>query len=391
MAFWTDVNGKLRSKTLGHTDRVSRRQAKVLRDRLVVDLDLKPQRPVRSPKLIEFVRRYLDSRTDIAGSTRREHETTCRYLCAFFGDDMRIDRITRMMAADWRSALARGELAHVQRSKSRPVSSEATLCKHTRNAKVMFKTAADQELVLFNPFDRLRGKAAPPDKDWHYLPLADLRTLLAMCPNVGWHAFLGLCRLAGLRMGEALRVRWQDIDWDRQRLTVWNPEQRRSTKKRTRVVPICRELYELLSAAFEAANPGEELAVSLDMVNRGGCRGMFERIIARAGLTPWRQLFQTLRKNRETDWAQNYPQHAVSTWMGHDMQVSSEYYLQIPDELYQKVAQEGVSALETGNIRETSPEPINEFDVSPYPAKHPQQDSNLQPSAPEADALFAQG
>jgi len=45
-----------------------------------------------------------------------------------------------------------------------------------------------------------------------------------------------------------------------------------------------------------------------------------------------------MRRNCETDWAQKYPQYAVSTWLGRDIQVSARHHLQVPMELYKKVA-----------------------------------------------------
>lgn len=51
---------------------------------------------------------------------------------------------------------------------------------------------------------------------------------------------------------------------------------------------------------------------------------------------------QVLRKNCETDWAQKYPQYVVSAWIGHDITVSAEYYLQVPEQLYEEAAQENL-------------------------------------------------
>jgi len=45
-----------------------------------------------------------------------------------------------------------------------------------------------------------------------------------------------------------------------------------------------------------------------------------------------------MHRNRETDWAQNYPQHAVSEWIGHSIEVSASHYLTVPEELYRKVS-----------------------------------------------------
>ena len=71
------------------------------------------------------------------------------------------------------------------------------------------------------------------------------------------------------------------------------------------------------------------------LVSRNNLDLRFKSVIRRAGLEPWAKLFQVLRRNRETDWAQEYPQYAASVWMGHDMAVSEKHYLQIPDQLYE--------------------------------------------------------
>jgi len=48
-----------------------------------------------------------------------------------------------------------------------------------------------------------------------------------------------------------------------------------------------------------------------------------------------------MRRNCETDWAQRFPQYAVSEWIGHDITVSAIHYLAVTIELYEKAA--GVS------------------------------------------------
>ena len=45
-----------------------------------------------------------------------------------------------------------------------------------------------------------------------------------------------------------------------------------------------------------------------------------------------------MRRNYETNWAQVYPQYAVSAWIGHGIEVSARHYLQVPEKLYNKVA-----------------------------------------------------
>lgn len=77
-----------------------------------------------------------------------------------------------------------------------------------------------QDLIAYNPFDRLVGTARETDKDWPNVTLDEFEQLLAACKNIGWSAFLGLQRLSELRRGEALASSWIDVNWEKIRLTV---------------------------------------------------------------------------------------------------------------------------------------------------------------------------
>jgi hypothetical protein len=72
-----------------------------------------------------------------------------------------------------------------------------------------------------------------------------------------------------------------------------------------------------------------------------------------------------MRRNCETDWAQKYPQYAVSTWLGHGINVSARHYLQIPQELYDKVA--GTNLAPTGTKTATNHEKREITQTTPNP------------------------
>ena len=135
-------------------------------------------------------------------------------------------------------------------------------------------------------------------------------------------------RFAGLRCpSETHKVTWRDVDWDRRRLTVlFAPK-----TKRTRIVPIVATLWPILQDAFDATAEGSDRIVTL---SRNNLHRTFHDILRKAGLVAWPDLFQTLRRSCETDFARTCPQHAVSVWMGHSMKVSERHYLQITDDLY---------------------------------------------------------
>jgi len=328
-AFYYDSTGQRRAKSLGPKSRLSRRQAKVLCDRLAAELCLNPARADSrcSPTMESFLERYINNRTDIKPATKDLYEQTKQYLLKFFDSDLRIDRISRLMTADWRAAIASGKL--VLNKKGRKIT-EAAVCIQVRNAKTMFNHAVKEDLILFNPFDRLKGMTREPDKDWKYVSLEELDKLLDACPNWGWKLLIALCRLAGLRRGEGLNLTWSDIDWQNHRLTIIAQK-----TGRQRVVPVEPKLYQLLLNAFEQAEEREQRVCPI-------CRYClwrnFQSIRTRAGLPRWKDAFKVMRRNCETDWAQVYPQYAVSTWIGHGIEVSARHYLQVPEELYAKAA-----------------------------------------------------
>jgi len=233
---------------------------------------------------------------------------------------------------------------------------EASVCIHVRNTKTIFNHAVRDDLILFNPFDRLKGTAAEPDKNWKYVSLEELDKLLVACPNVGWKMLIALCRLAGLRRGEALRLLWSDINWEEHHFTVIAEK-----TGRRRVVPIGPKLYQLLLDAFDQAEEGEK---RICPISQYALWPNFQVYRKRAGIERWKDAFKVLRRNCETDWAQKYPQYAVSTWIGHDIQVSARHYLQVPAELYKKVAT--TNEVETGtktgtNCRMTRHQKIGNF------------------------------
>ena len=328
-AFYYDNIGKRRAKSLGPKKKMSKRQAKVKCDRFAAELCLNPFKVDSrcAPNLDKFLQRYLNNRTDLKSSTKGLYRLTKEYLLEFFGEDVRINRISRPMAADWRAAMASGKLVLNKNGKK---NKEASVCIHVRNAKTMFNQAVQEDLIMFNPFDRLKGMAREPDKNWKYVSIEELDKLLDACPNLGWKLQIALCRLAGLRRGEALNLNWADIDWDHHRLMVIAEK-----TNRQRIVPIEPKLYHLLLDAFAQTEEGENRVCP---ISRHCLWRNFQNIRKRARLEKWKDAFKVMRRNCETDWSQVYPQYVVSTWLGHGIEVSARHYLQVPEELYDKVA-----------------------------------------------------
>jgi len=379
-AFYYDTVGKRKAISLGPKKKLSKRQAKVKCDRLAAKLCLNPASADsrKSPALENFLERYIKNRTDIKPATRDLYKLTKEYLLNFFDGNTRIDRITRAMAADWRAAMASGKLVlNVKGKKNK----EASVCIHVRNAKTAFNYAVNEDLITINPFDRLKGNPPQPDKNWKYITLEELDKLLDACPNWGWKLQIALCRLAGLRRGEAFSLTWVDIDWQNHRLKVIAEK-----TSRQRTVPLEPKLYELLLDAFAIAEKGQK---RICPISKNGLWRNFQAIRSRAGLLQWKDAFKVMRRNCETDWAQRYPQYAVSAWIGHGIEVSARHYLQVPEELYDKVTATNKASTATKSKNELEETDRHEYNMSSDRRlwQWAVQDLNLWPPACKAGAL----
>jgi len=291
-AFYYDSTGLRRAKSLGSKTQLSRRQAKVMCDRLAAEISMNPARAdSRDPPTLEkFLQRYVNNRTDLKPKTRGLYELTQKYLLNFFDGGIRIGRITRAVPADWRAAMANGKL--VLNTKGRKMA-EPSVRIHVRNARTIFNYAVREDLVTFNPFDRLKGASREPDKDWKHVTVEELDKLLDACPNQGWRLLIALCRLARLRRGETPDLTWSDVDWQNHRLRVIAQK-----TGRQRVVPIEPKLYEMLLAAFEQAEEGEPRVCP---ISRHCVWRNFQTIRTRARLPRWKEAFKVMRRNCETD------------------------------------------------------------------------------------------
>jgi integrase len=329
-ADWKDSSGKRRKKSLGAKAEISRRQANKMATRLQVELNKRPGLADVgvAPVLKDYLANYVANRTDLNVTGRYPFELTGRYLTAFFGEQIRIDQITRQRTRDWRTALANGDF-----SEGRPMT-EASVCRRCSDAKTIFKRATDDDLLSFNPFDGLKVRAPKPDKSWHYVTMDDLDKLLTACMSTGWKCLIALCRLAGLRRGEAMSLPWSAVDWQQRRLTIYASKTERYGGNR-RVVPIVPKLYDILQEAFQQRHETELRVCDIS----AHCLWRNFTVVRKwAGLPAWDDAFQVMRRNCETDWAQRFPQYAVSEWIGHDITVSAIHYLAVTEELYEKAS-----------------------------------------------------
>ena len=286
-------------------------------------------KPPETPTLREWIDRYLSERSDLKLASRKRLQLTVDRLVECFGENIPIGDITLSHAHEWRATLYTPKTTTAEKSRL----SEATVRTHCRNAKILFRAAVERELIAKNPFAGLKSAVIAADREGSYVTPEQTKAILEVA-SLPWRVLIALCRFAGLRCcSETHGLTWGNVDLERRRLVVYAPK-----TDDLRAVPIVPELFEILNEAYanaagspDSVPPPSTNVVTLPENNR---HRQLKAILERVGITPWGDLFQALRRSAESDFARFAPQHAVSGWIGHSMEVSARHYLMTTDDIF---------------------------------------------------------
>ncbi|CAN5569032.1 hypothetical protein BH11PLA2_BH11PLA2_36010 [soil metagenome] len=227
----------------------------------------------------------------------------------------------------------------------KPKLSTNTVARRLRTVKMLFSHAVRWNLIPSNPFADVSASAVVPTERRHYVTVADTRKLLAVC-NPTWRMIIALARFAGLRTpSETLSLKWSDVNFETNRITVPSPKTEHIEGKAYRVIPIFADLKPFLEEAFELAEDGAVYVVGgkyREAANSGtgwkscNLRTQMLKLIKRAGLQPWPKLLHNLRASQETDLMQDHPINVVCSWLGNTPTVALKHYLQTLDRDFEK-------------------------------------------------------
>jgi len=318
-----------------------------------------------------FLDGYIAERSDVKRSTATVFGHTRRCLVEYFGADKPLAQITAADASKWRRWLTTHEFPRRHGRKGGRLA-DSTIRRRCSIARQFFNEAVDDRLITENPFRKLKGIGVTANRSRDYfLSLDDATKIIDACPDSEWRLLFALSRYGGFRCpSEHLALTWGDVDWVGGRINVRSPKtEHHGEKHAAREIPIFHELRPYLEDAFILA--GEHvLDPSAPVIRRYrgtnvNLRTQLNRIIKRAGLTPWPKLFQNLRATRETELAKVHPIHVVCAWIGNSQVIANKHYLQVTDEDFavaQKVAQTAaVRPVTEGNLAEANSENPEEF------------------------------
>ncbi|WP_420844084.1 tyrosine-type recombinase/integrase [Lacipirellula parvula] len=342
---------------------------------------------------------YIKSRSDVKGGTKNVYRHTQEGLIEYFGASKPLSEISEGDADDWRRWLATSGKRSDGSTRKRL--GDNTIRRRCGVARQFFRAALRKRLIVANPFGEMKGISVRSNRERDYFVTRDeAAKVVEACPDAQWRLLFALSRYGGLRCpSEHLALRWGDIDWANKRITVTSPKTEHHEGQGVRVIPMFPELQQLLEDVWELAakplsslTPKEQAKVHVITRYRdvnANLRTQLERIIARAGLTPWPKLFQNLRASRATELAAEFPSHVAAEWMGHSALVAQKHYWRTTDADFEKAttAKALQNPVQSGAALSGSEEfggediPGNcEFTEKSGPKQHARQDSNLRPA-----------
>jgi integrase len=309
--------------------------------------------------LREFLDGFMERRKDVKPATKEIWRQTANNLTNHFGNDRDITSIDEALALDFKQYLVDQLLA------------STTVAKRLQTVRSFFHDARRRKVIPSNPFAEVSAKSRINLDQRRFVTREETLKLLEACPNHHWRTIVGLSRYGGLRCpSEVLSLRWQDIDWDKGRMTVQSPKTE-CHGKASRVIPIFPQLKPILEEAFEQAADGAVTVVD-DRYRRSSkgpsgwrncnLRTTFQKIVSRAGLTPWPKLFHALRSSRETELAADYPIHVVTAWLGNTPTIALRHYLLTTDADFERASRGDGKAVQKAvqqeaESRGTEPQP----------------------------------
>lgn len=287
-----------------------------------------------------FLDQYIDERKPtwkertIAGALQDADS-----LVEFFGPDRRLADITDADAKRFLLWLRTAGRKQRKKKAEKPAPTGdddkktglamATIGRRIRRSKEFFGFAVSGELIKKNPF---AGIKAPPqhNKDrYFFVDRLRIKKLLDACPDAEWRLIVALARYGGVRTpSETLALKWADVDWKGNRVTIHSPKTAHHANKDKRVIPLFPELRPFLEEAFD---PESVYVVQRYRGVQVNLRTQLMRILKRAGLTRWPRIWHNLRASRQCELEERHPSHVVCSWIGNSETIARQHYLNVRD------------------------------------------------------------
>ena len=222
-----------------------------------------------------------------------------------------------------------------------------TIHKRIQFARQFMHDAVDWKIIDENPFSKVRTQRSTVKVN-EFVPREVVDKLMKKA-NPVWQVILGLSRYGGLRTpSETLSLRWEDIDWEMNRMSIPEPKVEHHEGRGIRSCPIFPELRSILDEAFEIFGDKSEYVVAAPQYRAAANTAMgwknsnlrteMTRLLRRAGVSGWPRLFHSMRASRQTELQREFPLHVVCSWLGNSPRIAQQSYLLVTEDDFARAA-----------------------------------------------------
>ena len=332
-ASWRDEYGREQRRGIGSKAKLSRRDALAKCQEMAATVTVMGEAGA-DMTLEAWEGRQMALRGSLAETTLARYKLAHRRLQEHFGADRKLRSITPGGANDFRLWLEALPSERQPNYKKVDLLGDFSVWSILTLSKSIFADAVADERLAKNPFGLMR--IAQPKKDGEnvYVSAQFVEKVIEKCPGAGWKCMFGLARYAGLRAKEAMALERGHVDIENATLFVFPRESRRTTKQRSRKVPICPRLMALIVESLESMPDGESLVCWGVKTNDYAYHA---RKIMRLAGEDWPDPLQTLRASCATDWDETVGEFVAAKWSGHTVGVARTYYKSVKPEAVAKV------------------------------------------------------
>ena len=195
----------------------------------------------------------------------------------------------------------------------------------------MLSYCVKHKYIKEHPFKDLK-KLDEPEMFKPFLEVEEAFKLLdvAQKTDQNTYIFVSVALYAGLRQKEILNLKWKDIDWKRQHLTVQCDNDVRTKSNKYRIVSMEEDLVNILSEHRKFNLFASEYLISSKGAKRVCIKKAYRNVLQRADLGKPASA-RVLRTTSCSFWAMTgVPLKQAQLWMGHsDVKITAEIYSQI--------------------------------------------------------------
>jgi len=204
---------------------------------------------------------------------------------------------------------------------------ESTVRKRCSRNKQLFTQLIEDKIIDSNPFDAVQTTSIENEENREYI---EAETVLKMIDELEMPEFkimLAMCRFGGLRRHEVALMRWKDIDFESNAMTV-----RSNKTPPIRTCPLFSELRPLLEP--HRGECSKKIQAKWDCDSNAPAE-LLKKACKKKGLPIWTKPYQNLRASRVTELLDRYQPIDVCKWLGNSPAIAMKHYAMAQDKNFQ--------------------------------------------------------